>query len=401
MRRAFLMGVVMLATLLAGAAVAQKKYDLGASDTEIKIGQTMPYSGPASAYGTIGKSILAYFQMVNDRGGINGRKIKIISEDDGYSPPKTVEHTRKLIEQDEVLFIFQSLGTPTNTAIQKYLNNKKVPHLFVATGATKWGDPQHFPWTMGWQPSYKTESVMYAQYLLKNKPAAKVAVLYQNDDYGKDYLHWFKDALGAQAAKMIVAEVSYEVTDPTVDSQIIKLKDSRADVFFNISTPKFAAQAIRKSYDIGWRPLHLLNSVSSSVGAVLKPAGFDKAIGIISAIFVRDSMDPQVQRSKEYADWLAFMKKYMPNADVADTLNVYAYSAAQTLEIVLRNCGDDLTRANVMKQAANLRGIQLPMLQPGITLDTGPNDFFPIEKMYLSRFNGKAWSLLTDLKFQQ
>jgi ABC-type branched-subunit amino acid transport system substrate-binding protein len=395
------MGVVMLATLLAGAAVAQKKYDLGASDTEIKIGQTMPYSGPASAYGTIGKSILAYFQMVNDRGGINGRKIKIISEDDGYSPPKTVEHTRKLIEQDEVLFIFQSLGTPTNTAIQKYLNNKKVPHLFVATGATKWGDPQHFPWTMGWQPSYKTESVMYAQYLLKNKPAAKVAVLYQNDDYGKDYLHWFKDALGAQAAKMIVAEVSYEVTDPTVDSQIIKLKDSRADVFFNISTPKFAAQAIRKSYDIGWRPLHLLNSVSSSVGAVLKPAGFDKAIGIISAIFVRDSMDPQVQRSKEYADWLAFMKKYMPNADVADTLNVYAYSAAQTLEIVLRNCGDDLTRANVMKQAANLRGIQLPMLQPGITLDTGPNDFFPIEKMYLSRFNGKAWSLLTDLKFQQ
>ena len=379
---------------IAGSALAQKKYDSGASDTEIKIGQTMPYSGAASAYGTIGKAELAYFQMLNDKGGINGRKIVLLSVDDGYSPPRTVEQTRKLVEQDQVLLMYQSLGTPTNTAVHKYLNAKKVPQLFVATGATKWGDPKNFPWTIGWQPSYKSESMSYARYLLKNKPAAKIAILYQNDDYGKDYLHWFKEGLGAKAKSMLVAEASYEVTDPTVDSQVIKLKSSGADVFFNITTPKFAAQAIRKVHDIGWKPLHLLNNVSSSVGSVLKPAGLDKSVGLITAQFVRDVTDPKVQASKEYKEWLAFMQKYMPGADVTDLFYVYGYSAAQVLERVLRACGDDLTRANIMRQATSLKALQLPMLIPGVLLDTSPTDYFPIERLYLSRFDGKAWVLM-------
>ncbi|MGE0724265.1 MAG: ABC transporter substrate-binding protein [Alphaproteobacteria bacterium] len=379
--------------LMAAPAMAQKKYGPGASDTEIKIGNTNPYSGPASAYGTIGKSIANYFKKVNDEGGINGRKINFITLDDGYSPPKTVEQIRRLVEQDQVLAIFQPLGTPPNSAIHKYMNAKKVPQLFVATGATKWGDPKNFPWTIGWQPNYQTEAKIYAKYILTNKPDAKIAVLYQNDDYGKDYLHGFKDGLGAKAKTMIVAEASYEVTDPTVDSQIVTLKSSGADVFFNITTPKFAAQAIRKAYDIDWKPLHFLNNVSNSVGSVLTPAGLEKSVGIISSAYLKDPTDPQWKDDKAFQDWLAWMKKYNSDANVNDTFTVYGYSVAQTLVEVLKQCKDDLTRENVMKQAANLKNVTVPMLLPGVTINTGPNDFYPIEQMQLMKFNGKTWDL--------
>ncbi|MGE0715282.1 MAG: ABC transporter substrate-binding protein [Alphaproteobacteria bacterium] len=376
--------------VLAQPAAAQKKYGPGASDTEIKVGNINPYSGPASAYGTIGKSIGAYFAKINDEGGINGRKITYISLDDGYSPPRAVEQTRRLVEQDQVLLVFQPLGTPGNTAIHKYMNAKKVPQLFVATGATKWGDPKHYPWTMGWQPNYQTEGKIYARYILENKPDAKVAVLYQNDDYGKDYLKGFKDGLGAKAS-MIVAEASYEVTDPTVDSQIVTLKASGADTFFNITTPKFAAQAIRKAYDIDWKPLHFLNNVSNSVGAVLTPAGIEKATGLVSSYYLKDPTDPQWAADAGYRDWTAWMKKYYPDGSLIDTFNVYGYTVAQTLVQVLKQCGDDLTRENVMKQAASLKNVTLPMLLPGIVLNTGPDDFYPIEQMQLMRFNGKIW----------
>lgn len=378
--------------LAASPALAQKKYSPGASDTEIKIGQAMPYSGPASAYGAIGKAEAAYFDYRNkEKGGINGRKINFISLDDGYSPPKTVEQVRRLVEQDEVLLIFQSLGTPSNTAIHKYMNAKKVPQLFVATGATKWGDPKNFPWTMGWQPNYQTEAKIYAKYILEKYPNAKIAVLLQNDDYGKDYLKGFTDGLGDKAKSMIVAQATYEISEPTIDSQIVALKSSGADVFFNIATPKHAAQAIRKAYDIDWHPVQFLNNVSISVGAVLTPAGLEKSKDIISIQYYKDPSDPRWKDDPEYKDWLAWMKKYNPDANVIDGLNVYGYAVAKTLEQVLVQCKDDLTRENVMRQAADLKNLHIPMLLPGISVNTGPNDFYPIEQGQLIRFDGKEW----------
>jgi branched-chain amino acid transport system substrate-binding protein len=381
---------------LALPAAAQKKYDPGASDREIKIGNTNPYSGPASAYGTIGKSIAAYFKMVNEQGGINGRKVNFISYDDGYSPPRTVEMARKLVEQDEVLFVFQTLGTPSNTAIHKYMNMKKVPQMHVATGATKWNDPKNHPWTMGWQPNYQSEARAYAEHILKTKPNAKIAVLYQNDDYGKDYLKGFHDGLGAKKS-MIVKEASYEVADPTVDSQIVQLQASGADVFFNITTPKFAAQAIRKAYDIGWKPVHYLNNVSNSVGSVLTPAGLDKAVGIISSAYIKDATDSTWANDKAIAEWREFMKKYYPEGNQADVFNVYGYSVAATIAQVLRQCGDNLTRENVMRQAASMKGWRPETLLPGISISTSADDFAPIQAVKLERFNGKQWELFGEV----
>ncbi|NLD70642.1 MAG: ABC transporter substrate-binding protein [Limnobacter sp.] len=391
-RRSGLAAAALAAVLVATPALAQKKYDPGASDTEIKVGHVNPYSGPASAYGAIGKAIGAYFDKINAEGGINGRKITFVSLDDGYSPPRTLEQARKLVEQEEVLLVFQSLGTPSNSAIHRYMNQRKVPQLFVATGATKWGDPENFPWTMGWQPSYQSEGRIYAQHILETKPDAKIGVLYQNDDYGKDYLKGFEDGLGDKAATMIVARQSYEVTDPTVDSQMVSLKSSGADTFFNITTPKFAAQAIKKAAEIDWKPVHYLNSVSNAVGSVLTPAGLENSVGIISAFYIKDPTDPQFQQGKEYEDWLAWMKKYHPNGDLNDNFNVYGYTVAQTMVKVLEQAGDELTRANVMKQAASL-DMTLPMLLPGVTVKTGPDDFFPIEREQLGQFNGKTWEL--------
>jgi branched-chain amino acid transport system substrate-binding protein len=365
--------------------------DPGVTATEIKVGNTNPYSGPASAYGTIGKVISAYFKKVNDEGGINGRKINFITYDDGYSPPKTVEMVRKLVEQDQVLLVFQPLGTPSNTAIHKYMNDQQVPQLFVATGATKWNDPKGHPWTMGWQPNYQTEGKIYAAYLLKNIPNAKVGILYQNDDYGKDYLKGFKDGLGDAAKKVIIMEQSYEVTDPTVDSQIVNLKNSGANVFFNVTTPKFAAQAIKKAFEIGWRPTHFLNNVSASVGSVLKPAGFEASQGLITTTYLKDPTDPQWKNDKAYLEWLAFMKKYYPDGNLADPFNVYGYLVSQTLVQVLKQCGSDLSRANVMRQAASLKDFELPMLLPGVKINTSPTDFAPIEQEQLSKFDGKEW----------
>jgi branched-chain amino acid transport system substrate-binding protein len=379
------------AALFSMPALAQKKYDPGASDREIKIGNTNPYSGPASAYGTIGKTIAAYFKMVNDKGGINGRKVNFISYDDSYSPPKTVEMARKLVEQDQVLFVFQTLGTPSNTAIHKYMNMRKVPQLHVATGATKWNDPKNFKWTMGWQPNYQDEGKIYARHILETKPDAKIAVLYQNDDYGKDYLKGLKDGLGAKASKMIVAEASYEVAEPTVDSQIVQLKASGADVFFNIATPKFAAQAIRKVYDLGWKPVHYLNNVSSSIGSVLKPAGLEKAAGVITAQYVKEVDDPAWKDDPAIKNYLAFMKQYFPEGNPSDNLSVYAYSVSRTLEQVLKQCGDDLTRENVMKQAASMKGFEVDTLLPGVKISTGPNDYAPIQAVQLAKFDGKTY----------
>jgi branched-chain amino acid transport system substrate-binding protein len=383
--------ITLLAALaLAVPAAAQKKYSPGASDGTIKIGNTMPYSGPASAYGTIGRVEAAYFKMINEQGGINGRKIDFVTLDDGYSPPKAVEQVRKLVEQDEVLLVFQPLGTPSNSAIQQYLNAKKVPQLFVATGASKWGDPQHFPWTMGWQPSYQIEARIYAKYVLQNKPDAKIGILYQNDDFGKDYLKGIKDGLGDKAAKMIVSEVSYEVTDATVDSQIVTLKGAGADVFFNITTPKFAAQAIRKSYDIDWHPLQLLTNVSISVGSVMTVAGLEKGVGIITADYRKDPVDPQWQNDPAMKEWRAFMAKYYPEGDIKDNSNVYGYAVAQTLVQTLKQCGDNLTRENVMKQAASL-DMSPGLLAPGVKITTSATDFYPIKQMRLQKFDGKSW----------
>ncbi|HVC10740.1 MAG TPA: ABC transporter substrate-binding protein [Burkholderiales bacterium] len=381
----------------AAPAVAAKHYGPGVTDTEIKIGQTMPYSGPASAYGQIGKAEAAYIKMVNEEGGINGRKIVLMSLDDGYSPPKTVEQTRKLVEEDQVLFMFGGLGTPTSTAVHKYLNAKKVPQLFLATGATKWGDPKHFHWTMGWQPSYQQEAKIYAADILKNHPHAKIGVLYQNDDYGKDYLKGLVDGLGAKAKTMIVKEVSYETSEPTVDSQIVQLKGSGADVFVNITTPKFAAQAIRQAYDIGWHPVQYLNNVSNSTGAVLKPAGLEKAKGVISTAYIKDASDKQWDNDADMIKFQAWMKKYMPNDDPANNFNPYGYTVAQTLVHVLKACGDDLTRANVMKQAASIHHLKLPMLLPGITINTSPTDYYPLEQLQLERFDGQNWELYGNI----
>ena len=377
--------------LAAGPAFAQKQYGPGASDTEIKIGNTIPYSGPASAYGIIGKVEAGYFKMLNEQGGINGRKINYISLDDGYSPPKAVEMVRRLVEQDEVLFTVSTLGTPSNSAIHKYMNQKKVPHLFLATGASKWNDPKDYPWTMGFNPNYQSEGKLYAQDILRNHPNARIAVLYQNDDYGKDYLKGFMDGLGDKAKTMIVKAVTYEVTDPTVDSQIVTLQGSGADVFFNITTPKFAAQAIRKVADIGWKPVHYLNQVSASVGSVLKPAGLDKSVGLISMQYLKDPTDGKWANDPAMKDYFAFMKKYVPDGDPSDGSAAYGMAAAQLIAQVIRQCGDNLTRENVMKQAANLKNVQLPMALPGVTATTGPDDYAPFQTMQLAKFDGKTW----------
>ena len=387
---------IVLGAAAATSAVAQKKYDPGASDGEIRLGNTNPYSGPASSYGTIGKSIAAYFKMVNEQGGINGRKDNFITYDDGYSPPKTVEMVRKLVEQDNVLFVFQTLGTPSNTAIHKYMNMNKVPQMHVATGATKWNDPKNFPWTMGWQPNYQTEARIYAQHILKTKPDAKIGILYQNDDYGKDYLKGFEDGLGDKA-KMIVAKASYEVTDPTVDSQVVQLQASGANVFFNITIPKFAAQAIRKAYDIGWKPVHYLNNVSNSVGSVLTPAGLEKSVGIITSAYLKDATDPRWANDAAIAQWREFMKKYYPDGNQADVFNVYGYSVGATIAQVLKQCGDNLTRENIMKQAASMKGFRVETLLPGIAITTGSDDFAPLQALQLERFDGKQWVLFGEV----
>jgi branched-chain amino acid transport system substrate-binding protein len=378
-------------------SLAQKKYDIGATDTEIKIGNIMPYSGPASAYGVIGKTEEAYFRKINAEGGINGRKITYVSYDDAYSPPKTVEQARKLVESDEVLMIFNSLGTPPNSAIQKYMNQKKVPQLFVATGATKWNDPKEFPWTMGWQPNYQSESIIYAKYILKNKPDARIAVLYQNDDYGKDYLKGFKDGLGSKAASMIVMEESYEVSEPTIDSHIVKLKSTGADVFFNITTPKFAAQAIKKNAEIGWKPLHFLNNVSSSIGSVIKPAGMENAQDIISSNYLKDPTDLQWKNDKGMIAWNEFLDKYYPEANRADLSVMYAYTVTQGLVHVLKACGDDLSRDNIMKQAASIRDLELGGLLPGVKVNTSATDFAPISQLQLMQFKGEHWDLFGEI----
>jgi branched-chain amino acid transport system substrate-binding protein len=377
--------------ICATPAAAQKKYDIGATDTEIKVGNIMPYSGPLSAYATIGKTIGAYFNKINAEGGINGRKINFISYDDGFSPPKTVEQARKLVESDEVLLIFQSLGTPTNNAIQKYMNTAKVPQLFVATGATKFGDQKNFPWTMGWQPTYQIEGRIYAQYLLKNHPNGKIAILYQNDDSGRDYIKGLKDGLDGKM--QVVAEAPYEPADPTVDSQIITLKASGADIFFNESSPKFAAQAIKKVAELGWKPVHLLASISASVGSVLRPAGLENSKGILSSGYLKDPTDPTWKNDPAVKEWAAFMDKYYPEGDKTSTFTVYGYLTAQTMVQVLKQCGDDLTRENVMKQAANLKDLELTMLLPGIKIYTCPNDYYPIKQMQMSRFNGEYGEL--------
>jgi branched-chain amino acid transport system substrate-binding protein len=383
--------VLIAVSLGALPALGQKKYDPGATDKEIKIGHINPYSGPASSYGTIGRTIQAYMKMINDRGGINGRKINFVTYDDGYAPPKTMEQTRRLVEQDQVLFLFQTLGTPPNSAIHKYMNQQKVPQLFVATGATKWGDPENYPWTMGWQPNYQTEAAIYAKYILKEKPNAKIGILYQNDDYGKDYLKGFKDGLGAANQKLIVMEQSYEVTDPTVDSQVVNLKNSGADVFFNITIPKFAAQAIKKSAEIGWKPIHLLNGVSISIKTVLEPAGLQNAVGIISSTYGKEPDDPQWANDPGVKQYREFMGKYYPDGNPSDNLNAYGFSVSYTLEQVLRQCGDNLTRENVMRQAANLKNFTTPMAIPGVVINTSPKDFRPIEAMQLQKFDGKQW----------
>jgi len=388
--------VAIAACLLAGTnpVAAQKKYDPGVTDGEIKIGNIMPYSGPLSAYALIGRTQEAFFRKLNAEGGINGRKINFISYDDAFSPAKTVEQARKLVESDEVLLIFQSLGTPTNNAIQKYLNEKKVPQLFVATGATKFGDPKNFPWTMGWQPTYQTEGKIYAKYILEHLPQGKIGILYQNDDSGRDYLKGFKDGLGAEATKrMIVGEIPYEPADPTIDRQIVTLKTLGADVFFNEASPKFAAQAIRKAAEIGWKPVQFLASISNSVGSVLKPAGLENAKGILSTNYLKDPTDPAWKDDPAIKEWAAFMDKYFPEGDKTSTFSVYGYLTAQTMVQVLKQCGDDLTRENIMRQAANLKNFELALLLPGIKVNTSPTDYFPVEQMQMSRFNGEHGEL--------
>ena len=392
--------VLLLVGGLANLAVvvgASAQTVVGVTATEIKIGNTNPYSGNASAYGTIGKTIAAYFKKVNDEGGVNGRKINFITYDDAYSPPKTVEMVRKLVEQDQVAALFQTLGTPTNTAIHKYVNQQKVPHLFVATGATKWDDPKNFPWTMGFQPNYQTEGRVYAAYILKNIPDAKIGILYQNDDYGKDYVKGMEDGLGAAASKLIVLKQSHEVTDPTIDSQVINLKNSGANVFFNVTIPKFAVQAIRKAHDIGWKPTHFLNNVSSSYASVLKPAGVEASRGLITALYTKVVTDPQWKNDKGFQEWVAFMKKYYPDGSLEDDSNFFGYNAAMLMTHVLKQCGNDLSRENIMRQAENLKGVELPFLLPGIKVDTSPTDHAPIQQERLAKFNGEYWELFGEI----
>ena len=390
-RRSLVLGAGLAATgaLVPGGAFAQAK--------EIKLGQTMPYSGPASAYATIGKVEQAYFKMINDQGGVNGRMINLLSVDDGYSPPKAVEQVRKLVEQDEVVALFQTLGTPSNSAIHKYVNAKKVPQLFVATGASKWNDPKNFPYTFGFNLSYQTEGEIYARYILKNKPAARIAVLYQNDDYGKDVLAGVKRVLGTANAKMIVAEQTYEVTDPTVDSQILTLKASGADTFINITTPKFAAQAVRKVADSGWKPLHFLNNVGASVGSVLTPAGLDKSVGLITVQYYKDANDPQWKDDPAMLQWRGFMGKYYRDGNVADASNIYGVIAAELMVQVLKQCGNDISHENIRKQAENIKAFKSGLLLPGITLNTSPTDHSPVDQGQLSKFDGKQWVLFGDV----
>ena len=383
--------------LASQSAFAQKKYDTGVTDTEIKIGNIEAYSGPASAYGVIGKTEQAYFKMINDEGGVNGRKIDFITYDDGYTPSKTVEQARKLIESDEVFLIFNALGTPTQTAVQKYQNVKKVPQLFVATGASKWNDPKQFPWTMGFQPSYRAEARIFAKYILQNKPDAKVGVLYQNDDFGKDYLAGLKDVFGEKASKLIVAEESYETSEPSIDSHIVRLKDSGADVFVNISTPKFAAQAIKKAAEIGWKPMHLMTDVSISIGAVMQPAGLAASEGVLSAGYLKDASDPQWKNDEGMKKFMAFVNKYMPGSNISDANMVYGYAAAQTMVQVLKQAGDNLTRENVMKQAASLKDFAPDTLIPGIKVNTSPTDFAPVEQLKMMRFKNGQWELFGDI----
>lgn len=387
----------MRTTLLAAGAALAVTAGAALAGQTIKIGNTNPYSGPASAYGVIGQTIGACFKWANDTGVLGEDKIEFITYDDGYSPPKTVEQIRKLVERDEVLFTFQTLGTPTNSAIHKYMNAKKVPHLFVATGASKWGDPSNFPWSIGWQPNYPTEAKIYAAYLLENKPDAKIAILFQNDDYGKDYLNGFKEGLGDKAESMIVAEAPYEVADPTVDSAIISFKAAGADTFFNITTPKFAAQAIRKAHEIGWKPLHFLNNVSSSIGSVIKPAGFEASQGIITTQYMMDPTDPQWADNQEYKDWVAFMDKYYPDGDKTSSFTAYGWAVCHTLLDVLKRAEGDYSRENIMAKAASIKELRVPLLLPGITVDTSPTDFYPIEAMQLQRVKGETWELFGEI----
>ncbi|HTT39331.1 MAG TPA: ABC transporter substrate-binding protein [Burkholderiales bacterium] len=391
--------IASLAGLLIAAspAAAEKKYGPGVTDTEIRIGQTMPYSGPNSAYGTYGKAQLAFFRMLNEHGGINGRKITLLSLDDGYSPPRTVEQIRKLVEQEQVLMIFSSFGTPTNAAIVKYLNAKKVPHLFVTSGGAEFADAKLFPWTMGWRVNYVSEGRVYGNYLRRTRPDARIAVLYQHDDVGRDYLRGLREGLGERAQQMIVAEASYEITDPTVDSQVISLRASGADTFFHFGSPKPTAQAIRKIWDIGWRPLQFVSNPSASVATVMKPAGLERSVGIISGAYLKDPTDSHWQTDPGYKEWLAFMKQYYPDGDTEDLYNVYAYGTAATLVQVLKQCGDDLTRENVLRQAESLKNLELPVLLPGIRVNTGPQDHSPVEQMQLQRFDGKQWALFGEI----
>jgi ABC-type branched-subunit amino acid transport system substrate-binding protein len=389
-----LAGTAALALALsASSAFAQKKYDTGASDTEIKVGQSLALSGPASAYSVIGRTQAAYFKMINDQGGINGRKITFIQYDDGYSPPKAVENIRKLVESDEVLLTFQVLGTPVNAAVQKYLNAKKVPQLYAATGASRFTDPKNFPWTMGFNPNYFVEGRIYGQYILKNHPNAKVGILYQNDDLGKDYLNGIKAGLGDKAASMIVAEASYEVSDPTIDSQILKIKDAGADLFFSASTPKQAAQAIKKIYELNWHPVHILDINATSVGAVMKPAGLEASKGVISVNYGKDPADPTWKNDAGMKKYLDFMAKYYPDGDKESLFNTYGYSTAQLLVYTLKQCGDNLTRENVMKQATSLKDVELDLALPGIKINTSPTDYRVNKQLQMERFDGERWEL--------
>jgi len=396
-RRTFLAGVSAATTLSVNRVVfGEKKYDVGATDTEIKIGHTNPYSGPASSYSSIGKLHQAYWKMVNEAGGINGRKVTFITYDDGYSPPKTVEMIRKLVEEDRVLACFNMTGTPCNTAIHKYMNTKKVPQLYVATGASKWGNPKEFPWTMGYQPDYHTEGIIYAKHILATIKDAKIGVLYQNDDYGKDYFNGIKDGLGKEVGRLVKV-VTYEATDPTVDSQIIQLKDSGANVFYNVSISKFAAQAMRKVADLGWKPTQYMNNVAVSVGTTMKPAGFDNVQGVISGAWLKDPTDHQWDNEEDMKEWRAFMAKYIPDGNLADSSYVYAYGAATLMRKTLEKCGNVLTRENLMKQAANHHQLRLPGLLPGISVTTSPTDFYPVQAVQLSRFKGETWELFGDV----
>jgi ABC-type branched-subunit amino acid transport system substrate-binding protein len=389
----FVTGSVLALALSVSQASAQKKYDSGATDTEIKIGQTLPFSGPASAYASIGKTQAAYFNMINEQGGVNGRKINLIQYDDGYSPPKAVEQVRKLVENDEVLFMFQMIGTPSNAAVQKYLNGKKVPQLFAATGASRFSDPKNYPWTLGFNPNYFVEGRIYGQYILKNYPDAKVGVLYQNDDLGRDYLNGIKSGLGDKASTVVVAEASYEVSDPTIDSQILKLKSAGADVLFSASTPKFAAQAIKKNAELGWKPVHILDINATSVGAVMQPAGLEASKGVISVNYGKDPLDPTWKDDPGMKKYFEFMAKYYPEGDKNSSFNSYGYGTAQLMVHVLKQCGDDFTRENVMKQATNLKDVQLDLALPGIVNNSTPNDYRVNKQLQMMRFNGERWEM--------